>query len=92
MNTRLVYKREGEVVLDEELVVLTAWINQAQLGLSLGNVPGRLEGQEVWPARLADSLTERLKKPFTATEAYLLAVEVVKRMGELETGFSSGLQ
>ena len=92
MNTRLVYTREGQVVLDEELITLTAWINQTQLGLDLSNPSSRIENQQIWTSRLANDLSERLEKPFTPTEAYLIAVEAVKRMGELEKSFSSGLR
>jgi hypothetical protein len=94
MNSRFVYKRGDEVVVDEELVTLVAWINQAQAGMDLhsSDLLKRSQSQEIWPSRLASDLTDRLKKPFSATEAYLIAVAVVKRMEEFEKGFSLGLQ
>lgn len=91
MNTRYKYERNGEVVIDEELITLNSWIAQAQAGLDLTKVESAIKAQEVWPYRLAEDLKSRTGKEFTPTEAYLLTMAVTGRLKELQESFTKGL-
>jgi hypothetical protein len=92
MDTKFTYVRDGKTILSEELVVLHSWIAQSQSGVDLSTEEKRGLGQGVWPNRFAESLKERLGQEFTATEAYLLACAIVKKMESLTQGFMAGLQ
>lgn len=92
MDSKFKYTVAGKSVFEEEIVLVHAWIGQAQSGLDLSDSLKQAKAQEVWPARLAADLEARTGHPFTPTEAYMLAVEIVERMAKLKEGFTKGLR
>lgn len=92
MDSKFKYLLQGKLIFEEETVLVHAWVGQSQAGLDLSDSMKQAKAQEIWPSRLAADLEARTGHPFTSTEAYLLAIEVVERMAKLKEGFTQGLR
>jgi hypothetical protein len=85
--TKFTLKDDDKELFSEELIVLNAFVSQAQKGLDVSDP----SSAEIWTSRLSSIFKDRYALELSPTICFLISVEVSDRMRELEANFTKGL-